>query len=114
MTGRNLPWTKSQIIEAVRAEMPTEIPPLYAFVRLALGKPEGRASPHAEHQLLHRINLVYCAITGGHDPEIAFDTPLPDELPLTYKEHDARILEIIDAKLRKGAEVTPALFRTLN
>jgi hypothetical protein len=46
VTGRNLPWTKSQIIEAVRAEMPTEIPPLYAFVRLALGKPEGRASPN--------------------------------------------------------------------
>jgi hypothetical protein len=120
MTDSNLPWTNSQIIEAVRVEIESKTPgmmsevALCAFASLALGKPEGRASPHAEHQLLHRINLVYCAITGGHDPEIAFDTPLPDELPLTYKEHDARILEIIDAKLRKGAEVTPALFRTLN
>jgi hypothetical protein len=122
VTDSNLPWPKSEIIEAVRAEIEPETPgmmskkpvALYAFARLALGKPEGRASPHAEHELLKRMILVCCAITRGHDPETAFDIPLPDEAPLTYKEHDAQMLEIIDTKLRKGAEVTPALFRTLN
>jgi hypothetical protein len=64
--------------------------------------------------VLKRMILVSCAITRGHDPETAFDIALPDEAPLSYKEHEAEMLDIIDAKLRKGAEVTPALFRTLN
>jgi hypothetical protein len=111
----NLPWSKSEIIEAVRAEIEsdtedeTSIKPvqLCAFIRLALGKPEGRASPKSEDELMQLISRVYRAIDQGRDPEAAYEVPLPDEAPMHHAyRHNATMLDIIDAELREGAEVT--------
>ena len=87
-------WTKHEVIDAVVAEYrPSDLDDtdtwavpvcLRAFMRLALGKPEGRAPPHVEHELWRRLCRVHRALHDGRDPSAAYDVPLgDDDVPLT-------------------------------
>ena len=59
---------------------------LSAFMRVALGKSEGRAAPYIEAALAHRIIRIYAALRDGRDPNAAFDAPLPDEEPFSLAD----------------------------
>ena len=116
-----LRWTLEEIIEAVCAEIepPTvgkmRLKPvrLYAFITLALGKPEGRAPPIQEDFLLRLIKRVHSAVERGLDPIDSYHVPLPDEVPphqlSPAYERDARMMNIIDDYLRHGVDVENAI-----
>jgi hypothetical protein len=119
-----LRWTLEEIIDAVRAEIdpPTQgkmsLKPvrLYAFARLALGKPQGRAAPIEEDFLLRLIFRVQSAIEKGLDPIDAYKMPLPHEAPLGHGnqlspayQRDAAMMNIIDDHLRGGTDLSAAI-----
>jgi len=116
-----LRWSLEEIVDAVRAEIdpPTEgkvsIKPvrLYAFVKLALGKPEGRAPPIQEDLLLRLIRRVQHAIERGLDPIDSYQVPLPDEVPQRQLspayQRDASMMNIIDDHLRSGTDLETAI-----
>jgi hypothetical protein len=91
-----LPWSRREIIDAVIAEYrpidmkdPSSFAILVciaAFMRLALGRPEGRASPYVEQALHNQIKRVYAALRDGRDPNAAYDVPIEGEETLTYEE----------------------------
>ena len=113
-----LPWTKREIIDAViaeyeppRARAPAFFNMMKPFMRLALGRSEGRAAPHVEHALWQFIRRVWTALRDGRDPNAAYEVPLDDEEPLTTDEQLAnlmspsrrefkRLLDEIDEQLR--------------
>jgi hypothetical protein len=124
MNQNKLPWTPEEIIATVLAEIEPQEPgkmsikpvALCAFAQLALGKPNGRASPSVEHELLQRIGRVLNAVERGDDPVAAYDRPLPADKPLrprdqldTAYRRDAEMMNAIDAGLRKGMPIGPAL-----
>jgi hypothetical protein len=89
-----VPWTKREVIDAVLGvgyepfdlDAPQTWPyfrMVRAFVTVALGRPEGRASPAVEHELWQRIGRVYTALKEGRDPNAAYEMPLDNEKPLT-------------------------------
>ena len=87
------PWSKREVIDAVIAEYkPFNVEDhktwafliMYgAFIRVAVGRPEGRAAPYIEHELWLRIRRVWTALRGGRDPNAAYETPIDGEEPLT-------------------------------
>jgi hypothetical protein len=93
MTQHKLPWTKHEIIDAViRSYTPFDVDDtttwtfpgmLGVFSYLALGRPEGRATPAIEHQLWLRIRRIWDALQDGRDPNAAYETPREDEEELT-------------------------------
>ena len=116
-----LRWTLEEIIDAVRAEID---PPIHgkaslkpvrlcAFANLALGNPEGRASPIEEDLLFRLIWRVQHAIEKGLDPIESYQAPLPHEAPQHRQspayQRDAKMMNIIDDYLRSGADVATAI-----
>lgn len=87
----DFPWTKLEILDVVIGGCrPVDDRPetwshamMGAWGYLALGRPEGRASPRVEHELYLRIRRVYLAVCDGRDPYAAYDAPLTDEQALT-------------------------------
>ena len=115
-----LPWTKREIIDAVISQYDDEKSrqgwPYFilikAFTILALGRPEGRASPYIEHALWERLRRVYRALRDRRDPNAAYEIPLDDEQPLSADDQlnamafpmgreMARMLDEMDRELRE-------------
>jgi hypothetical protein len=106
-----LPWTKREIIDAVIAEYePPRVGDIRSwsyfrmhasFVRLALGRPEGRASPWEEHGLWQRIGRVWTALRDGRDPNAAYEVPLDNEQQLTSDEQFAAIMSSSGRELHR-------------
>src|SRR5579863_3803685 len=116
-----LRWSLEEIIDAVHAEIDppsggtVSLKPvrLYAFTKLALGKPEGRAPPVQEDFLLRLIRRVQYAIEKGLDPIESYQVALPDEVPRhrlsSAYERDASMFNVIDDHLRNGADLATAV-----
>jgi hypothetical protein len=89
----DLPWSKRDVIDAVIAVYrPVDrkdvsswatLVCMEAFMRVALGRPEGRAAPYVEHELWLRIGRVHRALHDRRDPNAAYETPIDGEGPLT-------------------------------
>lgn len=106
----DFPWTKQEIVDVVIGsyrpvdDRPETWP--HAMIRgawgyLALGRPAGRASPRAEHELYLRIRRVYLAVSDGRDPNAAYDAPLADDQALTAEMQMQGLIS------RSGRELEP-------